>query len=330
METRHKPILKYLITKNHANSGSKQFQEQDIVNRLARMLINAQIVISRAYRKWYLRRSKANNIFDADIHIDENLNYDNEVYLIGAFTPNPWKDKLKMKYSYLHRSYCVRARLKEGSKFTFLVNGAYKISGQYEFVTGIFDEKFNIFSLNKSNNFNTLYQLLIVKSLTMKEKNYQKFDKLVNGLANQIKSYKQSKASAKMQSISKILTAIPSTCIHPKVANSKKHINSKVYAKKVQKIQDASKIKPKDQPKFNSDKKRPKVQFENSYNPFVSDLVTCSISNTEDVFDEDFFGKKDESPKLKKKLSMSTYKKELRILIRESKTKQQMNHKLNK
>lgn len=198
MEATRRPILKYLITKNQDNSNSKQFREQDIINRLARMMINAQIVISRAYRKWYLRRSKANNIFDVNIHIDENLNYDKQVYLFGDFTPYPWKDKLKLKYSYFHRSYCVRVRLKEGSKFSFLVDGTYKTSSQYEYVTGIFDEKFNSFLLNKSNNYNTLYQLLIVKSLNNERKNYQRIDKLVNGLSNQIKSYKQTKVSTKM------------------------------------------------------------------------------------------------------------------------------------
>jgi hypothetical protein len=66
--------------------------------------------------------------------------------------------------------------------------------------------------------------------------------------------------------------------------NSKKHLNSKLYGKKVPKIQDAYEVKAKDQYKSNSDKKRTKFQIDHSSDFLVNDLATCSINNTGNIY----------------------------------------------
>jgi hypothetical protein len=245
METSRKPILKYLIKNNKNHSGFRQFKKQAVVDRIAHMLIRAQTVISRAYRRWYLRRSKANNIFEADIHIGELLHYNKQIYLLGDFTDNPWMDKLKMNYSYLHRSYFVRAQIMEGSKFKFQVNGTYKLSKGYEVKTEISGEKLNTFSLNRNQSNKILYQIKRPKTHTLTGGNCPKFYHLVKKSANQIKTFNQSQPNTKFTSLSKILTTIPGTRMVLKTIYSKKHPDSKIYCNKTPKIYNTYQIKPK-------------------------------------------------------------------------------------
>jgi hypothetical protein len=47
------------------------------------------------------------------------------VEVIGDFTSPPWRVRMKCQYSYFYGGYGVKATLRNGNRFIFIVNGVH-------------------------------------------------------------------------------------------------------------------------------------------------------------------------------------------------------------
>lgn len=116
-----------------------------IAEHLARRIIDAQICISRAFRKRRLRLFAKNWKYLVDLYFNTSGNGEKEVYVVGEFSQNPWSEPIKMKYSLVHRCHTVRLPISNWWQFKFMVNDRFycsefheKIATQDSFVNNIF------------------------------------------------------------------------------------------------------------------------------------------------------------------------------------------------
>lgn len=158
METKHKPILTYLVAQNELASTSCSYTIDEIALKLAEIMLSAKATIVRGYRRHKMLKYRKQNMFLADIYFDEKLQDDTEVFLIGEFTPHTWVDKVQMKYSHAFKEYKAQVLIKENANFQFLVRGAYKLNKDYKITTQEFGESFNEFFINKSGSYKPVYE----------------------------------------------------------------------------------------------------------------------------------------------------------------------------
>ena len=92
------------------NKIIKRKNLMQIITHLANLMIQAQITISRAFRRRKIRKIRKTH-FLADIYYQDLKFSGEDVYLIGDFSKNPWDEKIKMKYSFSERCYTTRILL---------------------------------------------------------------------------------------------------------------------------------------------------------------------------------------------------------------------------
>lgn len=162
-----RPILSFLKQQNSSlKSQSEQtdpFKQEFVIERIAYLMISAQIKISRCYRKWKVRQYKIAKIYALDVYFDENTSYLDQVSIFGDFTPYPWTDKIDMKYSFYNRAFKARVLMSEKAQFKFIVNGEYRCSNSYPKIENQYKNTNNILKLHRMSK-QERYKRFISKS----------------------------------------------------------------------------------------------------------------------------------------------------------------------
>ena len=115
-------------------------------------MIKSQIAISRAFRRWRLKKLRRNNKYVLDIFFSTSWKETNEVYVVGEFTSIPWEDKIRMNYSHFFNWYKAQIIISDWCMFKFIVDNQYVWSNHYQTVTTSNWIVNNVFKI-KSHNF---------------------------------------------------------------------------------------------------------------------------------------------------------------------------------
>lgn len=123
--------------------------QNEVVHRLAQLMLDAQIKISRLYRRYRLRKLASGGQYSTELFIGENVNPTDQVFIQGEFGVHSSLNNIEMKYSHLHRAFKVQLTLVANAKFRFLVNGRYQLSSIYQVTPS---NKDNIFTLSTNTS----------------------------------------------------------------------------------------------------------------------------------------------------------------------------------
>lgn len=330
METKTQTILNYLMVQNlsastpKADSPTGVSWASGIVQRIAELMIEAQVKISRAFRSWKLRWSRKNNLFLRDIFFDENISNFDEVYIMGDFTPQPWVDKVKMEYSLFFRAFRARVLIKDSNRFKFIVNGRYI--------------KANTFITRNNKSRRNTYLNYTWRSLEMKATAL--VDPSIDTesvSANKKISSKPENQAQKHLSFIKLCKHIKSSEMNMKKWSTVKHPNSQLYmSRQKNKLYSTSKGAKKlvsSTSSIQASLRRQTRSTKLSILPtkkeqLLSELVTPVIRNPEDIFAKEFFC---EIPQLPFSPHVnSRNREELRHFIQAARVKYQQDPKLIK
>lgn len=124
---------------------------EEIVQTISLIMIKSQIAISRAFRKWRLRKLRKNNKFLLDIYFSTSGKEASEVSVIGEFAPKSWESKIPMRYSYFFQWFTARIIVYDWCLFKFIVDNHYVWSNNYHTFTTADSIVNNVFKLNTSN-----------------------------------------------------------------------------------------------------------------------------------------------------------------------------------
>ena len=302
METKTQTILSYLIVQNlsactpKADPPSDDSLATEVIQRLAELMVEAQVKISRAYRGWKLKWSRKKNLFLRDIFFDENISNLDEVYIVGDFTSQPWVDKVKMEYSLYFRAFRARVLIKDSNQFKFIVNGRYQCSKLYK-TTAIHQN--NTFQVRENKSKRNAYLNYTWRSVELKA-SVLVSSSTVTGLdpANKKIASKPENRAQKHLSFIKLSKHIRSSELSMKKASTVKHPNSQVYmSRQKNKLHGTSKLGKKlvtSTSSIQATLRRHTRSHKLSIIPtkkeqLLSELVTPVIRNPEDIFDKEFF-----------------------------------------
>lgn len=168
-------------------------------------MINSQIVISRAFRRWRLRKLRKNNKYTLDVYFNTSAKDVSEVLITGEFTQEPWKCKIPMRYSHFFKWYTVRIVTSDWCMFKFIVDSQYVCSNSYQTFTTSDAIVNNVFKLNTGNMLTTdgkgtkRITSKYRKAFSKEETNHNKFEthkkrntlKYTDSVKNQLFSFKK-------------------------------------------------------------------------------------------------------------------------------------------
>lgn len=104
-----KPLL--FIKEDQYQPESDTLNMSDIISNYARLMIKAQITISRAFRKFHFRRLAKKRIFVVDLWFSHGLDAHSKVSVVGEFSSKVWEEKVELLYSIQHRCYTAKVNM---------------------------------------------------------------------------------------------------------------------------------------------------------------------------------------------------------------------------
>lgn len=96
-----------------------------MIQTVANEIIQAQKLISKAFRRMRIRKFAHKQIYIADIHYEADPDIAKEIFLVGEFTIPKWSIQIPMKYSFYHRSFLTQVKIQENCQFKFIVDGTF-------------------------------------------------------------------------------------------------------------------------------------------------------------------------------------------------------------